>query len=79
MNVLLELNLIVKETVLMLMNASRVHVLLTLSVITSVMVVDTAVNVRVDIKVMAIVSVMNHHNIVIILNKMVRFEVESFF
>lgn len=79
MNVLLELNLIVKETVLMLMNVSRVHVLQTLSVTTSVMVVDTAVNVRVDIKVMAIVSVMNHHNIVIILNKMVRFEVESFF
>lgn len=79
MNVLLELNLIVKETVLMLMNVSRVHVLPTLSVTTSVMVVDTAVNVRVDIKVMAIVSVMNHHNIVIILNKMVRFEVESFF
>ena len=79
MNVLLELNLIAKETVLMLMNVSRVHVLPTLSVTTSVMVVDTAVNVRVDIKVMAIVSVMNHHNIVIILNKMVRFEVESFF
>ena len=79
MNVLLELSLIVKETVLMLMNVSRVHVLPTLSVTTSVMVVDTAVNVRVDIKVMAIVSVMNHHNIVIILNKMVRFEVESFF
>ena len=79
MNVLLELNLIVKETVLMLMNVSRVHVLPTLSVTTSVMVVDTAVNVRVDIKVMAIVSVMNHHNIVIILNRMVRFEVESFF
>ena len=79
MNVLLELNLIVKETVLMLMNVSRVHVLQTLSVTTSVMVVDTAVNVHVDIKVMAIVSVMNHHNIVIILNKMVRFEVESFF
>jgi peptide subunit release factor RF-3 len=50
-----------------------------LSVTTSVMVVDTAVNVRVDIKVMAIVCVMSHHNIVIILNKMVRFEVESFF
>lgn len=79
MNVLLELNLIVKETVLMLMNVSRVHVLQTLSVTTSVMVVDTAVNVRVDIKVMAIVFVMSHHNIVIILNKMVRFEVESFF
>ena len=79
MNVLLEQSLIVKETVLMLMNVSRVHVLPTLSVTTSVMVVDTAVNVRVDIKVMAIVSVMNHHNIVIILNKMVRFEVESFF
>ena len=79
MNVLLELNLMVKETVLMLMNVSRVHVLPTLSVTTSVMVVDIAVNVRVDIKVMAIVSVMNHHNIVIILNKMVRFEVESFF
>ena len=79
MNVLLELNLIVKETVLMLMNVSRVHVLQTLYVTTSVMVVDTAVNVRVDIKVMAIVFVMIHHNIVIILNKMVRFEVESFF
>ena len=79
MNVLLELNLMVKETVLMLMNVSRVHVLPTLSVTTSVMVVDTAVNVRVDIKVMAIVFVMSHHNIVIILNKMVRFEVESFF
>ena len=79
MNVLLELNLIAKETVLMLMNASRVHVLLTLSAITSVMVVDTAVNVRVDIKVMAIVSAMSHHNIVTIQNKMVRFEAESFF
>ena len=79
MNVLLELNLIAKETVLMLMNASRVHVLLTLSVITSVMVVDTAVNVRVDIKVMAIVSAMSHHNIVTIQNKMVLFEAESFF
>ena len=79
MNVLLEQSLIVKETVLMLMNVSRVHVLPTLSVTTSVMVVDTAVNVRVDIKVMAIVSALNHHNIVIILNKMVRFEVESFF
>ena len=79
MNVLLELNLIAKETVLMLMNASRVHVLLTLSVITSVMVVDTAVNARVDIKVMAIVSAMSHHNIVTIQNKMVLFEAESFF
>ena len=79
MNVLLELNLIAKETVLMLMNVSRVHVLLTLSVITSVMVVDTAVNVRVDIKVMAIVSAMSHHNIVTIQNKMVLFEAESFF
>ena len=79
MNVLLELNLIAKETVLMLMNALRVHVLLMLSVITSVMVVDTAVNVHVDIKVMAIVSAMNHHNIVTIQNKMVRFEAESFF
>ena len=79
MNVLLELNLIVKETVLMLMNVSRVHVLQTLSVTTSVMVVDTAVNVRVDIKVMAIVSAMSHHNIVTIQNKMVLFEAESFF
>ena len=79
MNVLLELNLIAKETVLMLMNALRVHVLLMLSVITSVMVVDTAVNVHVDIKAMAIVSAMSHHNIVTIQNKMVRFEVESFF
>ena len=79
MNALLELNLIAMETVLMLMNASRVHVLPTLSVITSVMVVDTAVNARVDIKVMAIVSVMNHHNIVTIQNKMVLFEAESFF
>ena len=79
MNVLLELNLIAMETVLTLMNASRVHVLLTLSVITSVMVVDTAVNARVDIKVMAIVSAMSHHNIVTIQNKMVLFEAESFF
>ena len=79
MNALLELNLIAMETVLTLMNASRVHVLLTLSVITSVMVVDTAVNARVDIKVMAIVSAMSHHNIVTIQNKMVRFEAESFF
>ncbi len=79
MNALLELNLIAMETVLMLMNASRVHVLLTLSVITSVMVVDTAVNARADIKVMAIVSAMSHHNIVTIQNKMVRFEAESFF
>ena len=79
MNVLLELNLIAKEIVLMSTNVSRIHALPMLSVTTSAMVVDTAVNVRVDIKVMAIVSVMSHHNTAIIQNKTVRFEAESFF
>ena len=79
MNVPSEPNLTAKETVLMLTNVSKAHALPMLSVTTSVMVVDTVVNVPVDIKVMAIVFVMSHHSIAIIQNKMVQFEPESYF
>ena len=77
-NVLTELNLIAKETAPMLTNVLKIHVLLMLSVTTSAMAVDTVVNVPVDTKVMAIVSVMSHHSIATIQNKMALFVAESY-